>query len=70
MKNDIHFISVLFCFYCQAFDTHYHPLGHLIEGLVDVFRAAYIGIGAHSRLLYHAVQEIKSFIKRIFATLR
>ena len=37
---------------------------------MDVFRVAYIGIGGHSRVLYHAVQEIKSFIKRIFATLR
>ncbi|CAE1150413.1 ALS2 [Acanthosepion pharaonis] len=54
----------------MAFDTKFHPVGKLIDGLVDVFRAAYIGIGAHPRLLPHAVQEIKSYVKRIYKVIR
>ncbi|XP_069108324.1 alsin-like [Argopecten irradians] len=54
----------------KAFDTNFHPLGQLMEGLVDVFRAAYIGVGAHPRLLTHAVQEVRSFIKRLFKIVR
>lgn len=59
-----------FCYFPQAFDTKFHPVGKLIDGLVDVFRAAYIGIGAHPRLLPHAVQEIKSYVKRIYKVIR
>ncbi|KAK3595359.1 hypothetical protein CHS0354_008782 [Potamilus streckersoni] len=54
----------------KAFSTSFHPLGKLIEGLVDVFRAAYIGIGAHPRLLFHALSEVQSFIKRLYHTVR
>ncbi|XP_021370845.1 alsin-like isoform X2 [Mizuhopecten yessoensis] len=54
----------------KAFDTNFHPLGQVMEGLVDVFRAAYIGVGAHPRLLAHAVQEVMSFIKRLFKIVR
>lgn len=54
----------------QAFDTTFHPLGRLMESLVDVFRAAYIGVGAHPRLLHHAVQEVNSYVRRIYQVLR
>ncbi|KAK7113743.1 alsin-like isoform X2 [Littorina saxatilis] len=54
----------------KAFDTRFHPLGHLMESLVDVFRAAYIGVGAHPRLLYHAVQEVNSYVRRMYQVLR
>ncbi|KAJ8319767.1 hypothetical protein KUTeg_001354 [Tegillarca granosa] len=52
----------------KAFDATFHPLGKLMEGLVDVFRASYIGVGAHPRLLFHAVQEVKSCIDRLYKT--
>lgn len=54
----------------QAFEVQFHPLGKLMDGLVDVFRAAYIGIGAHPRLLGHAVAEVSSYVKRIYLTVR
>ncbi|XP_076459413.1 LOW QUALITY PROTEIN: alsin-like [Babylonia areolata] len=54
----------------KAFDTTFHPLGQLMENLIDVFRAAYIGVGAHPRLLHHAVQEVNSYIRRMYAVLR
>ncbi|XP_056010934.1 alsin-like isoform X4 [Ostrea edulis] len=54
----------------KACDLPIHPLGKLMEGLVDVFRAAYIGVGAHPRLLDHAVNEIKSFVSRIYHCVR
>ncbi|XP_061189160.1 alsin-like isoform X2 [Saccostrea echinata] len=54
----------------KAFDLPFHPLGKLMEGLVDVFRAAYIGVGAHPRLLDHAVNEITSFVYRLYKCVR
>ncbi|XP_062578159.1 alsin-like, partial [Saccostrea cucullata] len=54
----------------KAFDLPFHPLGKLMEGLVDVFRAAYIGVGAHPRLLDHAVNEITSFVSRLYKCVR
>lgn len=54
----------------KAFDLPIHPLGKLMEGLVDVFRAAYIGVGAHPRLLDHAVKEITSFVSRLYNCVR
>ena len=54
----------------QAFDTPFHPLGKLMEGLVDVYRATYVGVGAHPRLLYHAVQEVMSYVKRVYRIVR
>jgi amyotrophic lateral sclerosis 2 protein len=41
-----------------------------MEELVDVFRAAYIGIGAHPRLLFHAIQELQSYTKKIYRVVR
>ena len=41
-----------------------------MESLVDVFRAAYIGVGAHPRLLHHAIQEVSSYVRRIYQVLR
>lgn len=54
----------------QAFDTAGHPLNVLVEGLVDVYRATYVGVGAHRRLLPHAVAEAKSYVTRLFNVLR
>ncbi|XP_071103612.1 alsin-like isoform X2 [Haliotis cracherodii] len=54
----------------KAFDTTFHPLGKLMENLVDVFRAAYIGVGAHPRLLHHAIQEVKSYVQRMYTVVR
>ncbi|XP_064646318.1 alsin-like isoform X2 [Lineus longissimus] len=53
-----------------AFNTSFHPLGKLMESLVDVYRATYVGVGAHPRLLHHAVLEIKSYIVRMYYILR
>ncbi|XP_060076194.1 alsin-like [Ylistrum balloti] len=69
-KMTIEIYSQIKIYLQKAFDTNFHPLGQLMEGLVDVFRAAYIGVGAHPRLLTHAVQEVKSFIKRLFKIVR
>lgn len=38
----------------------------MIDQLVDVFRATYIGVGAHPKLLIHAVEEVNSYITRIY----
>ncbi|CAB3990000.1 alsin-like isoform X1, partial [Paramuricea clavata] len=54
----------------KAFSLPCHPLGRLLETLVDVYRATYVGMGAHSRLLPHAVEEIKSYIERVYAIIR
>ncbi|XP_067137388.1 alsin [Centruroides vittatus] len=54
----------------RASNFHFHPIGLLIEGLVDVYRATYLGIGAHPRLLPHAIAEINSFIKRTYSIIR
>lgn len=41
-----------------------------MEGLVDVYRATYVGVGAHPRLLTHAVEEVKSFVHRVYPRVR
>lgn len=38
--------------------------------LGDVYRATYVGVGAHPRLLPHAVAEIHSYISRVYAFVR
>ena len=47
-----------------------HPLGRMVGHLVDVYRATYVGVGAHPRLLPHAVAEVHSFVSRIYAFIR
>lgn len=47
-------------------NTKQHPVGQLVNGLIDVFRASYIGMGTHRRLLPHAVAEVKSFVIRVY----
>ena len=59
----------LFHFF-QAFDLKRHPLGRLVNRLVDVFRASYVGMGTHRRLLPHAVAETKSFVIRVYSIVR
>ena len=54
----------------QAFDSKQHPLGQLVNCLVDVFRASYVGMGTHRRLLPHAVAEVKSFVTRVYNIVR
>lgn len=54
----------------QACDTPPHPLARLLEALVAVYRMTYVGVGANRRLLPQAVQEIKSYLKRIFQIVR
>ena len=41
-----------------------------MDTLVDVYRATYVGMGAHSRLLPHAVEEVKSYISRVYNIIR
>uniref|UniRef100_A0A3B5MUK6 Alsin Rho guanine nucleotide exchange factor ALS2 b n=1 Tax=Xiphophorus couchianus TaxID=32473 RepID=A0A3B5MUK6_9TELE len=50
----------------KACDTPLHPLGRLLETLVAVYRMTYVGVGANRRLLPQAVNEIKSYLCRIF----
>ena len=54
----------------QACDTTLHPLGRLVETLVAVYRMTYVGVGANRRLLPQAVNEIKSYLYRIFQIVR
>lgn len=64
------YYSVIKTYLYRAFEISFHPLGKLMDGLVDVFRAAYIGVGAHPRLLGHAVAEVNSYVKRMYLTIR
>uniref|UniRef100_A0A3B4BG27 VPS9 domain-containing protein n=1 Tax=Periophthalmus magnuspinnatus TaxID=409849 RepID=A0A3B4BG27_9GOBI len=50
----------------KACETPLHPLGRLLETLVAVYRMTYVGVGANRRLLRQAVNEIKSYLSRIF----
>ncbi|KAJ8410132.1 hypothetical protein AAFF_G00211730 [Aldrovandia affinis] len=54
----------------KACDTPLHPLGRLLETLVAVYRMTYVGVGANRRLLQQAVNEIKSYLGRIFQLVR
>eukprot|EP00794_Sanderia_malayensis_P017360 gene17360-19095_t len=54
----------------NAIDTFGHPLNILVEALVEVYRATYVGVGAHRRLLLHAVEEAKSCVARLFSVVR
>ncbi|CAG5933897.1 unnamed protein product [Menidia menidia] len=54
----------------KACDTPLHPLGRLVETLVAVYRMTYVGVGANRRLLPQAVNEIKSYLSRIFQIIR
>ncbi|KAM9328216.1 alsin [Pholidichthys leucotaenia] len=54
----------------KACDTPLHPLGRLIETLVTVYRMTYVGVGANRRLLPQAVNEIKSYLHRIYQIVR
>eukprot|EP00111_Clytia_hemisphaerica_P024307 TCONS_00071687-protein len=68
--NLAHNLKGLKEFLSQAFDIFGHPLHTLVEGLSDVYRATYVGVGAHRRLLPHAVNEAKSYVTRLFKLLR
>ncbi|XP_056144962.1 alsin-like isoform X2 [Lampris incognitus] len=54
----------------KACDTPLHPLGWLVETLVTVYRMTYVGVGSNRRLLKEAVQEIRSYLTRIFSIVR
>lgn len=54
----------------KAFGNRLHPLGQLLQSLVDAFRATYGGVVAHSRLLPYAVQEVRSFTSRLYQLVR
>lgn len=54
----------------KAFGSRLHPLGQLLQSLVDAFRATYGGVVAHSRLLPYAVQEVHSFTSRLYKLAR
>ncbi|KAL7865516.1 hypothetical protein SRHO_G00107630 [Serrasalmus rhombeus] len=54
----------------KACDTPLHPLGWLLETLVTVYRMTYVGVGSNRRLLQQAVEEIQSYLKRIFELVR
>ncbi|KAI5628041.1 alsin, partial [Silurus asotus] len=54
----------------KACDTPLHPLGWLLETLVTVYRMTYVGVGSNRRLLKQAVEEIQSYLERIFQLIR
>ena len=51
-------------------ESEIHPLGRLAAQVGDVYRATYVGVGSHPRLLPHAVEEVHSFVSRIYAFVR
>jgi len=65
-----HDINEIQSYLAKAIDTYGHPLHTLVEGLVEVYRATYVGVGAHRRLLLHAVEEAKSYVLRLFDVIR
>ena len=42
----------------------------MVQQLGDVYRGTYVGVGAHPRLLPHAIAEIHSYIKRMYNFVR
>lgn len=54
----------------MALESEIHPLGKLASQIGDVYRATYVGVGAHPRLLPHAVAEVHSFVSRLYAFVR
>uniref|UniRef100_A0A3B4UEV5 Alsin Rho guanine nucleotide exchange factor ALS2 n=1 Tax=Seriola dumerili TaxID=41447 RepID=A0A3B4UEV5_SERDU len=62
--------STIRLYLIKACDTPLHPLGRLLETLVAVYRMTYVGVGANRRLLPQAVNEIKSYLNRIFQIVR
>ncbi|KAG7331013.1 hypothetical protein KOW79_004982 [Hemibagrus wyckioides] len=58
------------CYLVKACDTPLHPLGWLLETLVTVYRMTYVGVGSNRRLLKQAVEEIQSYLKRLFQLVR
>uniref|UniRef100_A0A673I9E5 Alsin-like n=1 Tax=Sinocyclocheilus rhinocerous TaxID=307959 RepID=A0A673I9E5_9TELE len=54
----------------KACDTPHHPLGWLLETLVTVYRMTYVGVGSNRRFLQQAVEEIQSYLTRIFKIVR
>ncbi|GFO44565.1 alsin [Plakobranchus ocellatus] len=69
-KLDRETVEEIAAYLTKAFDAAQHPLGRLMESVGEVFRASYIGVGAHPRLLPHALQEIRSYVKRIYGIVR
>ncbi|BFZ15627.1 hypothetical protein BsWGS_18666 [Bradybaena similaris] len=63
-------VDEISAYLAKACDTIYHPVGQLMDNLVDVFRASYIGVGAHPRLLHHAVLEMRSYVSRLYQIVR
>ena len=69
-KLDLEQFRKLELYLQKALDSSVHPLGQMVAHLVDVYRATYVGVGAHPRLLPHAVAEVHSFVSRIYVILR
>ncbi|KAG0724053.1 Alsin [Chionoecetes opilio] len=65
-----HFFMEINTYLGKAFGNRLHPLGQLLQSLVDAFRATYGGVVAHSRLLPYAVQEVRSFTSRLYKMVR
>ncbi|RDD45065.1 Alsin [Trichoplax sp. H2] len=64
-------LQALMHYLSKAFDDGTHPLGRLVDSLVEAFRYSYLGIAANHRLLLpHAIGEAKSMIRRLYESLR
>ncbi|KAK7893528.1 hypothetical protein WMY93_022680 [Mugilogobius chulae] len=64
------FYQAIHHYLMKACETPLHPLGRLLEALVAVYRMTYVGVGANRRLLRQAVNEINSYLSRIFTIVR
>ena len=49
----------------KAFRSPFHPFSNLLSTICDCYTATY-GVGAHPRLLTHAVQELAAIVEQIY----
>uniref|UniRef100_A0A8C4NAW5 Uncharacterized protein n=1 Tax=Eptatretus burgeri TaxID=7764 RepID=A0A8C4NAW5_EPTBU len=68
LTNERH--QVIENYLSKACDSVLHPLGRLLDMLVTVYRATYVGVGANKRLLRQAVEEVKSYVRSVFKIVR
>ncbi|XP_069778246.1 ALS2 C-terminal-like protein [Narcine bancroftii] len=54
----------------KAFDSTHHPLGKLLQTLIQVFQDTFSGICMYKRLLSMAQQEVVSHAKKLFELAR
>ncbi|CAH1774942.1 unnamed protein product [Owenia fusiformis] len=54
----------------EAFTCPNHPLAQLLGDILEDFTSLYDGVGAHPRLMQHGVEEVNSYVVRIYHIVR